>query len=142
MISHPSRGQSGFTLVELMLTIIILVVGILGLASSMASMTTHQELSAARTDMSGLADSKLEQLRAIAASRTADTVQLVVGGSLTVPTANHVDTLQERGRTYLRLWLVAAGAGGSRSVTLRVRPLVDGVKTPSQLDFPTLIHAP
>jgi prepilin-type N-terminal cleavage/methylation domain-containing protein len=141
--SLPAPGRpadSGFTLVELMLAIIVLTVGLLGLASTMASMTRYQDLSAVHADMTALGDHKIEQLRVAATYMTADTMQLVVGGSVTVPTALHVDTLVERGRTFLRLWEVQAGPGGTRQVALRVRPLVDDARTPSRLDFTTLIQ--
>jgi prepilin-type N-terminal cleavage/methylation domain-containing protein len=136
----PARTEAGFTLVELMLAIIVLAVGVLGLASTMMSMTRFQDLSAAHADMTALGDHKLEQLRVAATYSTADTMQLVVGGSVTVPTLQHVDTLIERGRTYIRLWQVQAGPGGTRQVNLRVRPLVDDVRTPAQVDFTTLIQ--
>lgn len=132
--------ESGFTLVELMIAIIVLVVGVLGLASSMVSMTRYQALGITHADMTALGDHKIEQLRVAATYSTADTMQLVVGGSLTVPTAQHVDTLVERSRTFIRLWQVQAGPGGTRQVLLRVRPLVDDVRTPAQLDFTTLIQ--
>jgi prepilin-type N-terminal cleavage/methylation domain-containing protein len=140
MTTRMRPAESGFTLIELMLAIIVLVVGILGLASTMVSMTRYQDLGAAHADMTALGDHKLEQLRVAATYATADTMQLVAGGSLTVPTAQHVDTLIERGRTYIRLWQVQAGPGGTRQVNLRVRPLVDDVRTPAQLDFTTLIQ--
>jgi prepilin-type N-terminal cleavage/methylation domain-containing protein len=140
-LTAPVRpARSGFTLVELMLAIIVLVIGVLGLASTMASMTRYQDLSAVHADMTALGDHKIEQLRVAATYMTADTMQLVVGGSLTVPTALHVDTLVERGRTFIRLWEVQAGPGGTRQVALRVQPLVDDARTPSQLDFNTLIQ--
>jgi prepilin-type N-terminal cleavage/methylation domain-containing protein len=134
------RSESGFTLVELMLAIIVLVVGVLGLASTMMSMTRYQDLSAVHADMTALGDHKIEQLRVAATYMTADTMQLVVGGSVTVPTAQHVDTLVERGRTFIRLWEVQAGPGGTRQLALRVRPLVDDARTPARLDFTTLIQ--
>jgi len=133
-------AESGFTLVELMLAIIVLSVGILGLASTMASMTRYQDLNAAKADMTALGDHKLEQLRVAATYQTAAIAQLDVGGSITVPTALHVDTLVERGRRYIRLWQVQNGPGGTRQVNLRVRPQVDDVRTPAQLDFTTLIQ--
>jgi prepilin-type N-terminal cleavage/methylation domain-containing protein len=137
----PVRApQAGFTLVELMIAIIVLVVGVLGLASTMVSMTRYQALGISHADMTALGDHKLEQLRVAATYSTADTMQLVIGGSLTVPTAQHVDTLIERGRTYVRLWQVQAGPGGTREVLLRVQPLVDDVRTPAQLNFTTLIQ--
>jgi prepilin-type N-terminal cleavage/methylation domain-containing protein len=140
-VTAPARpAESGFTLVEMMLAIIVLTVGLLGLASTMASMTRYQDLAAVHADMTALGDHKIEQLRVAATYMTADTMQLVVGGSVTVPTALHVDTLVERGRTFVRLWQVQAGPGGTRQVTLRVRPVVDDARTPSQLDFTTLIQ--
>jgi len=135
-----ARSETGFTLIELMLAIIVLVVGILGLASTMASMTRYQDLTAVHADMTALGDHKIEQLRVAATYMTVDTMQLVVGGSITAPTALHVDTLVERGRTFIRLWQVQAGPGGARQVTLRVRPQVDDARTPSQVDFTTLIQ--
>lgn len=132
--------ESGFTLVELMLSIIVLVVGLLGLASTMASMTRYQDLSAAHADMTALADNRIEQLRAAATYRTADTLQLVAGGNLVTPTAPYTTTVVERGRTYILTWVVTAGPGGTRNVTVRVRPAVDDVRTPARLDFTTLIQ--
>jgi prepilin-type N-terminal cleavage/methylation domain-containing protein len=140
LIASMGPKESGFTLVELMIAIIVLVVGVLGLASTMVSMTRYQDLSAAHADMTALGDHKLEQLRVAATYSTADTMQLVVGGSVTVPTAQHVDTLVERGRTFIRLWQVQDGPGGTRQVLLRVRPIVDDVRTPAQVDFTTLIQ--
>jgi prepilin-type N-terminal cleavage/methylation domain-containing protein len=136
----PGKSESGFTLIELMISIIVLSVGILGLASTMASMTRYQDLSAARADMTALGDNVIERLRVAATYQTADTMQLVVGGSLTTPTAPYTDTVVERGRTYIRTWVVAAGPGGTRQVTVRVRPVVDDWRTPSRLDFTTLIQ--
>jgi Tfp pilus assembly protein PilV len=138
-LSPPGSPEAGFTLVELMLAVVMLVIGLVGVASTMSSMIRYQDLSAARTDMSTLADNKIEQLRAAAATRSTDTLQLAVGGSLTVPTAQHVDTVTERGRAYVRLWVVAAGLGGTRDLTLRIRPLVDSDRTPATLDFRSLI---
>jgi prepilin-type N-terminal cleavage/methylation domain-containing protein len=144
MITTPAGtgqtgSEAGFTLVELMLSMIILVVGILAMTGTMASMTRYQDLSAARTDMTTLADNKLEQLRAAATTRSTDTLQLALGGDLVNPAALHVDTLVERGRTYVRLWTVAAGLGGTRDVTLRIRPLTDDARTPAQIDFRTQV---
>jgi prepilin-type N-terminal cleavage/methylation domain-containing protein len=136
----PVGSERGFTLIELMLSIIILVVGLLGLATAMASMTRLQDLAQARAEMTLLADAKMEDLRGRAAARPPDSSLIAIGGSLATPTALHVDTVSGRGgRVYLRLWSVVAGAGGTRDVTLRVRPLVDDVRTPARLDFSTQI---
>jgi prepilin-type N-terminal cleavage/methylation domain-containing protein len=134
------RREAGFTLIELMLSVIILVVGLLGLASAMASMTRHQDLTASRTEMGLFAEAKLEQLRLTGLARNADTLQLVVGGSLTASQANHADTVAGRGgRRYIRRWTVVTGFSGTRLVTLRVLPQTDDRRTPARLDFTTQI---
>ena len=137
---RPNPQEGGFTLIELMLSIIVLTVGLMGLASAMASMTRYQELASARNEMTILADSKLEQLRHAASRQTVDTLQLAAGGSLLTPTAQHADSIVGRaGRRYIRLWAVVPGPGGTRDVTLRIKPLVDERRTPARLDFKTLI---
>lgn len=131
--------ERGFTLIELMLSVVILVIGLLGLASAMASMTRSQDLASARTEMALLAEAKLEQLRGAATARTIDTVQLAIGGSLTASVALHADTVAGRGRRYVLRWAVVAGFAGTRRVTLRISPLVDERRTPARLDFMTQI---
>lgn len=134
------RGEAGFTLIELMLSVVILVFGLLGLASAMASMTRYHNLAATRAEMTLLADAKLEELRAKAANPPIDSTQLAPGGSLVTPTALHADTVSGRaGRRYLRLWEVVPGAGGTRHLTLRIMPEVDDRQTPARLDFTTQI---
>lgn len=136
------RLESGFTLPELLIGLTILTVGLVGLASVMAGVTRYQELATNRNEMTLLADSKLERLRAAATTNTTDTLELALGGSVTMPTAHHVDTVTSgRGRRFVRLWQVTAGptGGGTRSVTLRIRPLVDERRTPARLDFMTII---
>lgn len=139
---HPrARSEAGFTLIELMIAIVVIVIGVLGMSSVTATTIRHQDLSAARTDMAALADNKFEELRGFAGAvaRTVDTMQLVPGGSLTVATANYNDAVTERGRTYTRLWVVTAGVGGSRNVTIRISPPATGARTVQPKDFHTLI---
>lgn len=132
--------ERGFTLIELMLSVVILVVGLLGLASAMASMTRHHDLTGNRTEMGMLAEAKLEQLRGAATARTLDTVQLAFGGSLTASLAQHADTVAGRGgRRFVRRWEVVAGPGNTRVVRLRIMPLMDDRRTPAQIDFLTHI---
>jgi prepilin-type N-terminal cleavage/methylation domain-containing protein len=135
------RGQGGFTLIELMIAIIVITVGILGISGSMAAVIRRQEATGDRSDMASLANNKFEDLRgyAGAVARTADTLQLVPGGSITVATAGYNDVVTERGRTYTRLWAVTAGVGGTRKVTLRIQPQVADRWTPSEHTFYTLI---
>jgi prepilin-type N-terminal cleavage/methylation domain-containing protein len=137
MTAPAARTEAGFTLVEMMIAIIVLTVGLLGMASTMASMTRYQDLATVHADMTALGDHKIEQLRVLAIH---DPAQLAPGGSITVPTAGYADSLVERGRMFIRLWAVAAGPAGTQQVSLRVRPQVDDARTPAQLDFNTLIQ--
>lgn len=141
MRAPACRDRRGFSLPELILAIVILAVGILGLAGSMASIMRHQELSSNRAEMVAMGDSKLEQLRGAGISRSSDTVQLAVGGSLTTPTSQHSDTLTSlRGRVFYRRWLVVAGPTAStRDVQLRVVPQWNDRSTPSQVDVGSII---
>jgi prepilin-type N-terminal cleavage/methylation domain-containing protein len=137
---QPS-GQSGFTLIELILAIVVITVGILGISGGMATMMRRQDDTAVRADMAALADTKFEELRAIAGAipRTVDTMALVPGGSVTVATAGYNDVVPERGRSYVRLWVVTVGVGGARQVILRIRPQTAGPSGPPARDFVTLI---
>jgi prepilin-type N-terminal cleavage/methylation domain-containing protein len=133
--------ERGFTLIELMIAIIVITVGILGISGGMATMMRRQEATASRSDMATVADSKFEDLRSFAGAqvRTADTMQLVPGGSITVTTAGYNDVVTERGRTYTRRWAVTVGVGGARQVILRVVPQATASSTPVEKDFVTLI---
>jgi prepilin-type N-terminal cleavage/methylation domain-containing protein len=135
------ESESGFTLVELMIAIVVIVIGVFGMASLSVTMTRNQDRSAARTDMAALADNKFEELRGFASARalvTADTAQLTPGGSLTVATAGYNDVVVERGRTYTRRWVVTIGVGATRDVTVRITPQT-GSSLPASRDFQTLI---
>jgi prepilin-type N-terminal cleavage/methylation domain-containing protein len=142
MSSAPAQpDRRGFSLPELMVTIMILTVGLLGLAGSMAAMMRYQDLASNRAEMTGIGDSKLEQLRGAGSTRSTDTLQLAVGGSLTSPVALHTDTVTTlRGRVYFRRWLVADGPAGSREVQLRVAPMVMDLRTPNSVDVSTIIN--
>jgi prepilin-type N-terminal cleavage/methylation domain-containing protein len=139
MMTQIVRRDAGFTLVELMIAIVVIVVGVLGISSTTATMIRNQDLTASRTDMAAIADNKFEQMRAAAVNNTPDVIQLAVGGSLTVDVANYNDTVTERGKTYVRRWLVTAGVGGTRNVTLRIIPQAIGARAPASRDFVTLI---
>lgn len=134
------RTRGGFSLPELMISIMILTVGLLALAGTMASMMRFQDLSSNRAEMAALGDSKLEQLRGAGSTRSTDTLQLAVGGSLTAAVAAHTDTVTTlRGRVYFRRWSVAAGPAGSRQVALRVAPQLFDSRTPNNVDVSSIV---
>jgi prepilin-type N-terminal cleavage/methylation domain-containing protein len=139
-VNRSRPAEQGFTLIELMIAIVVIVIGILGMSSVTATTIRNQDLSAARTDMAALADNKFEELRAAAGNGFSPVVPaLDPGGDLTVATAGYNDVVTERGRTYTRLWLVTAGVGGTRNVTIRITAQAGGARAPASKDFHTLI---
>jgi prepilin-type N-terminal cleavage/methylation domain-containing protein len=134
------KRERGFTLVELVVAMVILTIGLLGLASSMATLTRWQALSSSRAEMTLLADGKLEQLRGAASVMSSGISELAIGGSVDVAAEPWTDAvLGPDGRQYVLLWSVAAGPGATRSVQLRIKPAVDVPTTPKKIDFNTLI---
>ncbi len=118
--STVSVGPSGFSLLELMFALVILTVGLLGMASLMIAVTRSGMIAGTRGELTEVVQNKIEQLRAYAAAGTADTVQLNIGGTLGSPVANHVDTtMSSEGRSYVRTWVVTTGPGGTRTVTVQ-----------------------
>ncbi len=90
--------------------------------------------------MTEVGQNKLEELRAYATMGTADTVELVVGGSLTTSEANHVDTVVSGGsRAFVRRWEVDQGPSGTRGVTIRIVPLNAAPDDVTSVDFRTLL---
>lgn len=63
-IPRPAAGRAGFTLVELVVAIVILSVGLLGLASTAAVVTRQMGGGAQQTIAANLATARFESLRA------------------------------------------------------------------------------
>ena len=133
-------GEAGFTLIEIVIAILVLTMGVLGLASIMAGTSQRHEQSVSHAELTSSADSKFDDLRAISAAGGADTIQLSVGGSLTENVEDHNDTIVTGvGRSVRRRWAVADGPAGTRSVTIRVQPDDDAAWDHTYLTFQTLI---
>lgn len=117
-------GREGFGLVETVVGLLLGTVAILALAAVMITSLQVQVNAASQLELTALAESTLDQLRAHAALATSDTTMLSVGGSLTTSAANHCDTITSaQGRAYVVRWQVSAGLAGTRDVTVRVRPV-------------------
>lgn len=141
MSGGPTRGghtaqRDGFTLVEVVVAIVVLSIGLLSSASVVGSVIQRQMRSTSRIEMITVADSKLEHLRVIAATPSADTVQLNVGGSITAPTSNYSEVFTTpAGKRYRTQWAVAQGPVGTRTVSLRVVPLPRTRGDMTSMDF-------
>ncbi len=141
--ARPLVGpRQGFGLIELMIAIMMLTVGMLGMASLMASSMKRQRLSNSRTEMTSIAEAKLEELRSYTMTPSADPLRarLAVGGSLTTPIANYSDSsLALNGRWYMRRWQVSTGVAATRRVDVRVLPRTPVAFDVRSLDFSTLM---
>ena len=131
---------AGFTIVELTVALVILATGILAANTLIIGVARTQRRATTRAEMTEVGQSKLEELRAYGTLRTADTVQLLVGGSLTTSVANHSDTVTAgRARPFILRWEVDGGAYDVRGVTIRVVPLNAVKDDVSSVDFYTLV---
>ncbi len=134
------RGSAGFTLVELITALVILATGILAANTLVVGVARTQGRATVRAEMTEVGQSKLEELRAYATMGTADTIQLLVGGSLTASMPNHADTVSGgRNRQFILRWEVGGGTYDVRDVTIRVLPLNGAPDDLRDLDFDTRV---
>ncbi len=122
------------------MAILILTVGVLGMASVMASTSRRQLRATSRIEMTAMAESKLEELRAYSMLKAADSVQVTIGGSVTTSMANHSDTIPSpAGRLYIRRWAVVDSTAGTRAATVRIEPLNQTGSLLSSLEVQALL---
>lgn len=145
LVSKPSEQRArsgGFTLVEIVVAIIVLVIGVLGVAGIMGSTVQLQRLTSSRAEITTLAETKFEELRAYGMTASTDPLRakLAVGGSTTVPTNDYADTVANvRGKAYTRAWAISDDVVGTRRVTLRVYPVVRTRNDMKWLEFTSLV---
>lgn len=114
-------GRDGFTLVELLVSITIFSFGVLGSVALLETGYRWEGRAELTTQMTVAAEMKIEELRALAGTELADTVQLALGGGLESDVAAHWDSVAIDGRVFGRRWQVEAGPSGTRLVTVQVR---------------------
>lgn len=138
---RSSSRRGGFTLIELMIAISLLTVGVFALSAEMGVLMGRQIRATSEGEITSLGESKLEELRSYAMIESANKAQVTIGGSVTTNEVDHFDVVSgPSNRQYTRRWLVAAGPGGTRTVTLRVSPAAGVVRhVPTATDFNTLI---
>ena len=135
-----NRGKSGYTLIELIVALVILSIGILAASSLIIGVASTQRRATIRAEMTEVGQSKLEELRAYATMGTADTVQLLAGGSLTTSQTNHADTVTGgRDRQFIVRWDVEGGPYDIREVAIRVLPAIAGLDDLPSVDFHTRV---
>jgi Tfp pilus assembly protein PilV len=123
-----------------MMAVVLLTVGVFALIAEMGMLTGHQIKATSSSEMTTLGESKLEELRSYAMLESVSKAQVALGGSLTTSEADHFDVIAgPSGRQYTRRWLVEAGPGGTRSVSLRVSAPTAQRHVPMATDFNTLM---
>lgn len=121
VFSKRVRSRKGFTIAEMLVAIVILGVGMLALAGVMGTVMGRHTRATIVQEMTTLAESKMEELRASSIIKAADTAQVAIGGSVSTPLANHADTIASPvGRRYYRRWAVTAHPSGTRQVDMRI----------------------
>jgi prepilin-type N-terminal cleavage/methylation domain-containing protein len=142
--SHTlNRGsRRGFTLVELMVAMFLIMVGLVSSAALMATNLRFQRGATSREDMVTIAQEKLDTFRAyqLAPKGTAQWDSLAVGGSLTSSVNGYADSVTTlSGMRYRRRWQIANSTAGTRRLQLRIQPKILDGSAPWKVDFQTLI---
>ena len=140
--ARQSDHKAGFTVVEVVVAIMVLVGGMLVMASIMGSTAQLQRLTSSRAEITTLAEAKIEELRAYGMASATDPLRakIALGGSITAPAAGYRDTvLNVRGKAYARAWAITEDVAKTRRVTVRVRPVVDTKNDMKWSDYSTLI---
>lgn len=120
-----SRGERGFSLVELLVATLVTVVCLVGVAVMILYGTRLGASARDASVTSSLAKARLERLRVL--PRTAAERQ--AGGSLTSDVAGHF----ERQGRFTSRWVVAAGPAGTQDVTVLVIAPLNASVPPSRV---------
>ena len=115
--------RAGFSLVELLVALVIFSFGALAAMALLGTGYRYEGQANLETQMTVLAEVKVEEFRAIAGTDLADTVAINIGGSLDYNLSGYVDVPVFDGRTFTRRWQVVAGPAGTRIAAVRVIPL-------------------
>ena len=137
---QPSNDR-GFTLIEVLIAMVILVIALVAMAQLMAISLRMQQLGRNQTAATRLAQDKIDELM----TQNFTFAQLAPGGSLTADQANHFDA--PAGIPYRRRWLVEAlpqdtpvAAGKLRRVTIRVTPVSPDSSIAPAIDLVTIVR--
>lgn len=136
---RPGSLREGFSLVEVLVAILVLVIGVISMASVASPIRTLQQQAHMRVEMTHLAQSKLEEIRALAEGRQFGTA-VNLGGSLDTPAPGYSeDVAGEGARTYNLRWLVEDGPSQTFTVTVRIVPTTASKYNPTFLQFQTRV---
>ena len=125
-MKQKQRGQSGFTLVETLVAMVIFVVGVLAVAMLILYGIRLQAFSREVTRSNAFAKAKIEELRVT-------TPRPVIGGDLNNNVAGYFDIrpLPPDPPNFTRRWVVAAGPAGTLDVTVAVVARIPNMQLPT-----------
>jgi type IV pilus assembly protein PilV len=104
------RNQTGFTLIECVIAIVLILVGLLSVYSLVVYSVQTHKMSSELVQANSLARQKIEELRNTARA---------AGGSLTGNTTNYFDTPLN---SYTRRWQITNDSIGTQTVSVTVLP--------------------
>jgi prepilin-type N-terminal cleavage/methylation domain-containing protein len=116
-LHRKKNREEGFALVEVMIAIVILAVGLLGLAALMAQLTSTTGSSRYSGTQVMLASEKLEDLNRLPVGDP----NLAAGGSLTTDAASYSDQVQVSSDNGTTTTFTAAGTAAASSDMLQFR---------------------
>ena len=121
MRQSAKREQSGFTLIECVIAIVLILVGLLAVYSLVVYSVQTQKMSSDLIKANSLARQKVEELR---------NTTRAAGGSLTSNTTNYFDTPSSE---YVRRWQITADSIGTQTISVTVVPAVSSTLQPQVL---------
>ena len=113
------RGRGGFSIVDLIVSMTIFRFGVLGAVALLETGFRWEGRAELATQLTVAAEMKVEELKALAGTDLAETIQLELGGSVETEVANHWDRIDLDGRVIERRWMVEVGPSATRRVTVR-----------------------
>lgn len=136
-MAPTNSNERGFTIVEVLVATVILVIGLVAMAELMAITLRMQMLGKNETAAIRLVQSKIDELVAV----TFTSASVAVGGSLTTDVAAYNDAPVSG---YKRRWQIAAIAGETRvrTLTVTVIPTNADRRTNAQIQLTTIIRDP
>ena len=140
-MAPTNTNERGFTLVEVLVATVILVIGLVAMAELMAITLRMQMLGKNETAAIRLIQSKMDELVAVSFTGT-NAASVAVGGSLTTDVSTYNDT--PAGSGFKRRWQITAIAGETtvRTLTVTIIPTVNDRRTNAQVQLSTIIRSP
>lgn len=135
-----ARRADGFTLIETVIAMVVLLIGLVGVADLLAVAIRANAFSFNSGAATIAAQNKIEEFRRL----SFDDPQLQISPASPDPLTNNVTNYNDTAGGFVRRWTVAAGpTPDTRLVTLRVVPTnPDPRRTRQQLDITTLLINP